>query len=409
MPEAATATRLPITRSSLRRRRPAHPAWSSISLSRNCGDESRNAHCVCFQRLLGHQRSLRGGSSAIATVMLVDTSQGSMLELFFANGTGLSASALRAAASWWRLRMSHVYVPFEGDKNITTACGLKFDASALSGGGGIDAASVDSTASLNYCNGITATGGPGGVTLNVLRVVAAPYRTPAARHLMYSAPERSGGCSPRPSPSAIDGVRQRHRRAVARWRRAAQLRQQRNLRQRHQRHRHPDDAGGAVAFLWCATPIVRAGQYPPRAKPGPCGITISGCISAPLLRSSSGLGVRRLSLRLTDEEFGGEIAFLRHSRNARDGVVRGGSLFSLAQTAGSAYRAIKHIYIAAPLRAAACGGSCAERALPARRRKPRGGGAVQPARREAGRNQPARKRLPCGPLGRAQPPMAILP
>ena len=96
------------------------------------------------------------GSAAAVALDISDTT-------LINNGTGLSIRPSGGIAANVALRR----VKF--DKNISG--GLSIDGTA--GGGAIGASLFDSSASLNSGNGITATGGSGGVTLNIMRVVAA--------------------------------------------------------------------------------------------------------------------------------------------------------------------------------------------------------------------------------------------
>jgi hypothetical protein len=97
-----------------------------------------------------------GGSAATAAMVIEDAS-------LINNGTGLSIRPTGGIAANVALRRLKL------DKNISG--GLSVD--GTDGGGAINAVLSDSSASLNSGNGITATGGPNGVTLNMMRVVAA--------------------------------------------------------------------------------------------------------------------------------------------------------------------------------------------------------------------------------------------
>ena len=98
---------------------------------------------------------LRGGTGAIAQIMLVDSSQGAMMELFFAycdvgfSSTGGGILVAPAGAT-------PVYVSFEGGEVHDGMFGLKFDASAMSPGSEIQA-SIDRTELFSFTNsGVTA-------------------------------------------------------------------------------------------------------------------------------------------------------------------------------------------------------------------------------------------------------------
>jgi YVTN family beta-propeller protein len=96
------------------------------------------------------------GSAATAAMVVEDTT-------LIANTIGLSIKPTGGIAANVALR--HIKL----DKNI--GGGLSVDGTGDSGA--INAMLADSSASLNAGNGITATGGPNGVTLNIMRVVAA--------------------------------------------------------------------------------------------------------------------------------------------------------------------------------------------------------------------------------------------
>ena len=98
---------------------------------------------------------LNGGTGAIGQMVLVDTSQGAMMELFFANcdvGFSTSGGGIFVAPGG----ATPVYVSFEGGEVHDGMFGLKFDASALSPGSGIEA-SIDRTELFSFTNsGVTA-------------------------------------------------------------------------------------------------------------------------------------------------------------------------------------------------------------------------------------------------------------
>jgi hypothetical protein len=110
--------------------------------------------------------ALRGGSGAAAQIMLVDSSQGSMLELFFANcdvGFNSSGGGVHVVPSG----ATPVYTSFEGGEVHNGVFGLKFDASALSPGSGIQAG-IDNTEFFSFADsGITAKA-PGAGSTDVL-------------------------------------------------------------------------------------------------------------------------------------------------------------------------------------------------------------------------------------------------
>ena len=97
-----------------------------------------------------------GGSAATVAMVIEDTT-------LINNTVGLSIRPTGGIAANVALRRIKL------DKNISG--GLSID--GTDGGGPINAALSDSSASLNSGNGITTTGGPNGVTLNMMRVVAA--------------------------------------------------------------------------------------------------------------------------------------------------------------------------------------------------------------------------------------------
>jgi hypothetical protein len=106
---------------------------------------------------------MRGGSGAIAQIMLVDSSQDSQLQLYFSNcdiGFSASGGGLLVAP----VSATPVYALFQGGEVHNGLFGLKFDASGLSAGTKIQAG-VDNTKLFSFNNAaVTAKAVTGGST-----------------------------------------------------------------------------------------------------------------------------------------------------------------------------------------------------------------------------------------------------